>query len=179
MLYQGFVIKKTDIGEYDQIVTLYTKEFGKVTGIAKSVKKNSSKQAGHLDVFNLVDFIFVTGKNYPIITNAQSVETFSGIKSDLAKNVIGFFILEMVENLVYDHDRDAVFWNFLIEKLEELEKIGNSNGSLKKFFLDLKGGFVDILGYGGNLNEKDARNFLISLSQRNPYSLLLIDAVIK
>ena len=57
MLLRGIVIRKTESGEHHQLVTLYTKELGKIRVMAKSAKKNTSKQAGHLDLFNLADFV--------------------------------------------------------------------------------------------------------------------------
>ncbi len=179
MLYQGIVIKKTDSGEHNQLVTLYTKELGKLTAIAKSVKKNTSKQAGHLDVLNLVDFIFVAGKNYPIITSAQSLETFSGIKSSLSKNALASFILEAIDSLVYDHDKDPGLWDFLLKKLNALDKSQFFNGNLEVFFADLKKEFVKVLGYSGSLGEREVNDFLASLSSRRFYSLQFIEAVVK
>ncbi len=179
MLYQGVVIKKTDSGEHSQLITLYTKEFGKLIAIAKSVKKNTSKQAGHLDVLNLVDFIFVAGKNYPIITSAQSLETFTGIKSLLSKNALALFVLEAVDNLVYDYDKDPALWDFLLKKLNDLDKNQFLNGDFEDFFTDLKKELVKVLGYANDLQEREINNLLISLSSRQFYSLQFIEAVVK
>ena len=179
MLYQGIVIKKTDSGEHNQLVTLYTREFGKATAIAKSLKKNTSKQAGHLDVLNLVNFIFVSGKNYPIITSAQSLKTFAGIRSDLTKNFLAFFFLEAIESLVYDHDKDPALWDFLTAKLKELDKLEPLNGNFERFFADLKKGLVKVLGYSDNHGKKDFNIFLASLSPRAFFSLHLIDGILR
>ena len=59
---RAIVLKKQNTNEYDQLVTCYTEEFGKLTAIAKSVLKPSSIQAMHLDLFNLVDFELVSGR---------------------------------------------------------------------------------------------------------------------
>ena len=178
MLYQGIVIKKTDTGEHNQLVTLYTKEFGKVTAVAKSLKKNTSKQAGHLDILNLANFIFVSGKNYPIITSAQSLETFNGIKASLAKSFLAFFFLEALDNLVYENDKDPALWDFLNSKLEELDKLETLNGNFNLFFSGLKDGLSGVLGYPGNFGEKDFNVFLSSLSSRVFYSLNLVSDII-
>src|SRR3989338_10591673 len=105
MLLKGIVIRKTESGEHNQIITVYTKELEKIRVLAKSAKKNTSKQAGHLDLFNLVDFVAVPGKNYPIITQAQSSENFLDIKSSYPKMMAGFFVLESFHRLVYEQEQ--------------------------------------------------------------------------
>ena len=179
MLYQGIVIKKTDTGEHNQLVTLYTKEFGKVMAVAKSLKKNTSKQAGHLDILNLANFIFVSGKNYPIITSAQSLETFNGIKSDLTKSFLAFFFLEALDNLVYENDKDPALWDFLTTKFEELDKLEPLNGNFNLFYSGLREGLSKVLGYPDNSGEKDFNVLLSSLSSRAFYSLNLISDIIE
>ena len=57
------MVKKINVGEYDQLVILYTKEFGKITAIAKSVVKPESKQTSHLDILNLIDFPVPLSRN--------------------------------------------------------------------------------------------------------------------
>src|SRR3989344_6781387 len=61
MLTLAIIIKKQNTNEYDQLISCYTKELGKITAIAKSILKHSSVQAMHLDVLNLVEFDLVGG----------------------------------------------------------------------------------------------------------------------
>ena len=49
----GIVIKKQNKKESDQLLTVLTKEFGKVVFTAKGVRKESAKLAGHLGLFNM------------------------------------------------------------------------------------------------------------------------------
>lgn len=170
MLFRGIVIKKTDVGEYNQMVTLYTREFGKIAGLAKSVKKPSSKQAGHLDIFNLVDFLTVPGKSQPIIRSAQSVETFGRLKSSLTATSAGFFLLEAFDRLVYEEEKDAALWQFLASSFYKL------NGShyetdAKNLLPELKSEFLSVLGYSRNMGKRDADQFLESLGRRKFLSL--------
>ena len=71
MLTLAIIIKKQNTNEYDQLISCYTKELGKITAIAKSILKHSSVQAMHLDVLNLVEFDLVDAAN-------RIVKTYSG-----------------------------------------------------------------------------------------------------
>ena len=77
---KAIIIKKQMTKEYDQLITCYSQEWGKLTAIAKSSLKESSIQGMHLDVLNLVDFDLINGRATPIITGAQSENTFSHIR---------------------------------------------------------------------------------------------------
>ncbi len=164
MLLRGIVIRKTESGEHHLMVTVYTKELGKVRVLAKSAKKNTSKQAGHLDLFNLVDFVAVPGKSYPIITQAQSLENFLGVKSSFAKMMTGFFILEVFHRLVYEEEHDPALWNFLNEQLNILNDMEKSEAQL--MLDDFKKGLLNVLGYHHHIDKQEVDYFLQSLSSQ-------------
>lgn len=177
MLTRGIVIKKVDSGENNQLITLYTKDFGKLTAVAKSIKKPASKQACHLDTLNLVDFLLVSGKNYPIITSAQSLKTFPGIKASLSKSAVGSFVLEAFNNLIYDNDKDPKLWDFISGLLEQLEGSDMPFAELQNFFVNTEKELVYLLGYSGKTESKDLNYFLTFLSARKFFSPELISQV--
>ncbi len=176
MISRGVVLKRTESGEDHQLITFYTREFGKLVGIAKSVKKSISKQASHLEVFNLVDFRLIAGRAYPIVASAQSVETFYNLKNSLDKLAVGFFLLEAFNRLVYDHEQDTALWNFLISSLQELEilTIGETAGGSAE---RLKGRLLNVLGYAQDWKKKEADYFLELLSQKRFLSLDFINTM--
>ena len=105
---KAIIIKKQNTNEYDQFVTCYTQEFGKLTAIAKSVLKHGSIQAMHLDVFNLVDFELVQGRSLPIIAGAQSENSLGILR---AQSVFGgcAFFSEIIDKMVPELEKDENF----------------------------------------------------------------------
>src|SRR3989338_2609439 len=141
---KAIIIKKENTNEYDQWVTCYTEKFGKLKTIAKSILKPSSIQALHLDIFNLAEFELISGRGMPIITGAQAINSFSGIKSSLAKTATAYFFIEAVDKMVFENDKDEKLWSFLVSFLEELNKNDSSPARL------LRQGqirLLDTLGY--------------------------------
>lgn len=173
MLLKGIVVRKMEVGEHNQLVTVYTQELGKIRVLAKSAKKNTSKQAGHLELFNLVDFVAVPGKNYPIITQAQSSENFLGIKSSFPKLMAGFFVLETFHRLVYEEERDLNLWSFLNGQLNKLN--GLEKSETKSMLAEFKKELLEVLGYKQNINKEEIDYFLQSLSAHKFSSLHLLD----
>lgn len=147
MTTKAIIIKKQNTGEYDQLVTCYAEEFGKLTAIAKSILKPNSIQALHLDNFNLVEFDLVVGSaswRMPIITGAQVVDSFMRIKNSLAKTAIAYFFAEAVDKMVFDNDKDKELWTFLVSFLGELNI---DSGNLVTLFRQGQARLLDTLGY--------------------------------
>lgn len=144
MLTRAVIIKKQNTNEYDQLVTCYTKDFGKLTAVAKSILKSGSIQALHLDDFNLVEFELINGRGTPIVTGAQIINSFAGIKNSLAKTAIAYFFAEAIDKMVFENDKDEKLWSFLVTFLGELnEKSAASTKLLREGQFKL----LNILGY--------------------------------
>jgi len=147
---RAIILKKQNTNEYDQLVTCYTEEFGKLTAIAKSVLKPSSIQAMHLDVFNLVEFDLISGRGMPIITGAQVEETYLEIKSNLSRLAAAYFFTEVIDRIAFDYQQDGELWNFLSSLIGKLNKGADQE---KDFVIKNKIAFLNILGYAPNFGE--------------------------
>lgn len=155
---RAVILKKQNTGEYDQLVTCYTEEFGKLTAVAKSVLKPNSIQAMHLDVFNLVDFELINGRATPIIAGAQAENTYPNMKSNLSFLATAYFFTEVIDRIAFDYQQDEKLWNFLVSLLDGLNHDQSSrslaSGRLGGGFLRVKQlELLDILGYAPNLTE--------------------------
>lgn len=147
---KAIILKKQNTGEYDQLVTCFTEEFGKITAVAKSILKPSSIQSMHLDIFNLVDFELVNSRSVPIITGANTESAFPNLKNDLSCSATAFFFTETADRFFFEYQRDDELWDFFNRLLGELD----SGPAHTKDFLKAKQlEFLDILGYIPNLKE--------------------------
>lgn len=81
----GFVLKKTNIGDFDVGYCFFTKKYGKINLTARSVKKPLSKLAGQLEPPSLVNFIFSPAGNGGILTTALAKKSFLKIRRDFDK----------------------------------------------------------------------------------------------
>lgn len=141
---KAIIIKKQNINEYDQLVSCYTEEHGKLTAIAKSILKRSSLQAMHLDVLNLVDFELINGRAMPIIASAQAEDIYANIKNSLASLAVASFFMEVFDKFVFENQKDAKLWSFLFGLLEELDCPLVRHG---EFLKEKQAEFLGVLGY--------------------------------
>jgi len=68
---EGVVLKRSNVGEADRIVTVLTKEHGKIAGVAKGVRKVTSSKKSYLEPGNHVRIFLIKTKSMPIITQAS------------------------------------------------------------------------------------------------------------
>ena len=69
---EALVIRHTNFGEADRILTLYSREKGKIRVVAKGVRKLKSRKAGHLEPFTRVQLQLAKGRDLPIVTQAET-----------------------------------------------------------------------------------------------------------
>ncbi len=119
---KALIIKKQNTNEYDQFVTCYTQEFGKLTAIARSVVKHNSIQAMHLDVLNLVEFELINGKAMPIIAGAQAENCYRELKSSVPSLAVAHFFAEVIDKRVPEMEKDEQLWNFMTDLLDKLNR---------------------------------------------------------
>src|SRR3989338_7335833 len=70
-------------GEADMMISAYTKDFGGVTVLAKSVRLEKSKLRGALDMFSLAHIGFVAGRDIYRLTHAESLCVFPRLREDM------------------------------------------------------------------------------------------------
>lgn len=144
---QAIIIKKQNTNEHDQWVTVYSKEHGKLTAIAKSVLKDTSIQGMHLDLLNLVEFDLISGRGMPIISAAQVENPFQKLKGSLSSLAAAYFFLEILDKIVFDSQPDKELWDFLVSFLKKANSKEVTLATFRQNQLQL----LNILGYAPQL----------------------------
>jgi len=110
---KGIILRRTNLGEADRIITIFTDKFGKIKVIAKGVRKTLSKMAGHLEPFCLTKLQIAEGRNLDIITSAEVEKCFFDIRSDLAKIKTCFYLAEIIDKMVEERDAHPEIFELL------------------------------------------------------------------
>ena len=107
---EALTLKKTSLGEADLLITLYTRESGILRAVAKGARRSTSKLVGHLEPLTLTRLSLARGRNLDIITQAQIVENFTPLKSDLTGITKGLYVAELVDGFgSEDHANEALY----------------------------------------------------------------------
>ena len=121
---EGFILKKNDLREADQIFTVFTKDYGKIKILARAIRKIKSKLRSGADLFYLSELEFIQGKAYKTLTDAIALNKFKEIKKDLDKLKTVQQIADALNNLVHQEEQDEKIWALLLE-VEAFEKLDN------------------------------------------------------
>ena len=118
----GIILKREDFRERDERIVLYTKEFGKLSVVAKGTKRIEAKLRGNLDIFNFVDIIFVEGAHFFILTGVETRERFLNLIKDPYIYGAAVSCARSVVDIFEENVKDKEFFkalNFTIKKLDE------------------------------------------------------------
>ena len=82
----GIVIRSTDVFETSSVVTIFTREVGKVSGLAKGARRLKSPLQGGLDLLDVSDIVLLhkTSEALDLVTEAAPIERFGSLRRDLA-----------------------------------------------------------------------------------------------
>ncbi len=117
---EGIILKRNNFGEADRMITALTDRFGKIAIVARGVRRITSRRAGNVEILNRVSLHLFKGKNYTL-TEAQSLETFPVIKSQLTLSTIAFHLIELTDKILVDDSPNHQAYNLLLTALRFLE----------------------------------------------------------
>jgi DNA repair protein RecO (recombination protein O) len=101
---EAVVLRHSDFGEADRLLTLYTREHGKVRAIAKGARKIASRKAGHLEPFTRVKLQFAKGRDLLIVTQAETIDAYPSLRADLTLTGYAAYVLELLDRFVPDEE---------------------------------------------------------------------------
>ena len=146
---QGIIIKRKNLGEYDRLLTVYTKEFGKILVKAKSIRKNQSKLRGHLELFLFTHLMIAPGKGFDIITGAETIESFPYLHKDLPCLTATYYLSELIDKLIVGQEQDEEIWKLFYSTFQQLNQ---ENKDIKIIINDFENQLLEFLGYGKQEN---------------------------
>jgi len=110
---EAIVLRTHKLGEADRIVTMLTRENGKVRAVAKGVRRTSSKFGARLEPFMMIDVQLHAGRNLDIVTQVETIGAYGRqIGEDYPLYTAGAAMLETADRLVEAEHEPAVqqFW---------------------------------------------------------------------
>lgn len=120
-------IKSYNLSESDRIVLMYSREKGLLRGVAKGSKKPKSKLGGRMDMLVANKLMLFKGKNLDTICQAEALNTFNNLRTDMDKMLYAMYMSEIVTNFGTEEDPNSaeiydIFYKALT-KLSETKSI--------------------------------------------------------
>ena len=142
----GYVLRRTNYGEADRILNLITPA-GKISVMAKGVRREKSKLAGGVEMFTLSEYNVHFGKgDFGTLTGAKMVQHYGEIMKDLARIELASLILKKV-SMAADSSDSAEFFEIVDQSLKSI----NKNVDLRKVEIWYLLNLVKVMGEEVNL----------------------------
>ncbi len=118
----GLVLRSTDYSETSRIATIWTQEFGKVRVLAKGGRRLRSNFESALDLLTVCSIVLLrkSSGGLDLLTEAQVVERFPRLRTDLAALYAGYYVAELLGDWTEDYDPHPILFTEARETLRAL-----------------------------------------------------------
>ena len=106
---EAIVLRTQKLGEADRIITVLSRQHGRIRAVAKGVRRTTSRWGSRLEPFTHVDLQLAEGRSLDVITQAETLTPFhSRLGMDYERYTAGTVMLETADRLVYEEKQPAL-----------------------------------------------------------------------
>lgn len=136
---EAIVIRQADFSETSRVVTLFSRDFGKISVVAKGAKRLKGPFDAALDLLASSRIVFIRKSNdsLDILTEAQLISRFRPADNDLTRLYGGYYVAELLSSLTEDYDPHPTLYNDTIITLQRLAESPQPQQVLLRFELTL------------------------------------------
>ncbi len=145
---EAIVLKRQDLGEADRLLTVLSPDRGKLRLVGKGIRKPTSRKAGHLELFTHTNLLVAQGRNLDIITQAEMVRPFRGLREDLTRTSYAYYVAELVDQFATEGTENVALFRLLLEMLGALETARRLDVLTRSFELHV----LEVAGYRPQLH---------------------------
>ena len=140
----AIVLRRLDYGDADRILTLLTREEGKLSAIAKGARRPRTRSGANLDLFTRSRLLLARGRNLDVVAQAERRADSRHIAGNLERTAYASLVAEIVDKVLEErHPVDDIF-DLVAETLANLNRTQRSARADVAWFLMR---MLDILGY--------------------------------
>lgn len=118
---EGLILKRKNFGEADRVLTVLTDRYGKISVIARGVRRITSRRAGNIEVLNRVKLHMFKAKSYTL-SEAESLDTYQRLKENLTLTTTAFHVIELVDRLTVEDQVNRQLYSLATSVLKVLEQ---------------------------------------------------------
>lgn len=137
------VLRHSDWGEADRLLVLYSREAGKLRAVAKGVRKLKSRKAGHLEPFTRVKLLLARGREFWIVTQAETVDAYLPVREDLVRTAYAGYVIELLDRSTYEEGENQALYHLLVDTLGRVSTLPDPFFAVRYYEIRL----LDLLGF--------------------------------
>lgn len=145
---EGLVLRQTKYDDWDKILTIFTRNNGKIQAIAKGARRPKGSLIAGTQVFAYSEFLLYRGKNLYQVNQADIIESFFSLRDDLYKLAYATYIAELVDAGAVDELANIKLFDLSIKTLRVLSKLKKD---YKKLLIAFELKYISFIGYRPHL----------------------------
>jgi DNA repair protein RecO (recombination protein O) len=147
---EAIVLNSRNFRQTSLIVNFYTRDFGKLSGLLKGARQDTTKFNSNLDVFSLNEIIFYkkTKSSLHLVSQCDSKRDFRSIKNNLERLRRAFNLVELLDILTVQEDKNERIFDLAVACLQQLESSHNPDRISMAFKIKL----LDFCGFKPHLD---------------------------
>lgn len=151
---EAIVLRTYRLGEADKIVSLFTRQMGRVRAVASGAQRTKSRYGGSLEALGYVRLWFYERENRDLarLNSAEIIESFFEMQRDYGKHLAGQYVVEVCEQLLPEREVNERVFRLLLVVLRSLKRFREVDRPLIYFnywMLRLAGFLPDLAVCGG------------------------------
>lgn len=166
---EGVILSRRNFGEADRLLIIYTKDYGKITALAKGVRRPRSKKAGHIELGNWCKIFIARGKSLDLLTEVEVKRAFGITEFGEKKANKIYHLLEIVDILTPANQKNLRVFSLLVSFLKKAsysEDFNLVSSSFKTKLLSALGFFSS-----HNLKESQAKSVFAMMENEDFQSI--------
>ena len=110
---EAIVIRRRDWGEADRLLTLYSREKGKIQAVAKGARKPRSRKSGHVELFARTRLLVARSRSIDIVTQAETVEIYRLLRESLETATLAHYFAELLDRFTGEAEPDQALYHLI------------------------------------------------------------------
>jgi DNA repair protein RecO (recombination protein O) len=149
----AIVLRSLNYGESDRIVTFFTRDFGKIKGIAKGARRSRKRFQNALGLFSYIRLSFFEreGMGLMRVDGCDILQSFPRIREDLKKIFFGNYYLELVDEMAGEREASREAFDLIRSFLSRLDETEANEEQLRVFEIRM----LSLFGYQPNMRKCD------------------------
>lgn len=130
---RSIILRARDLRESDQLITVFSEKEGKLTAVAKGVKKPKSSLRGCVQPFCHSLLFFSQGRELDLITQGRVIDFYGNSREDLHRTLHNIYMMEILDKSLMDRAPLPHLYQAMIDVLELINQEG-FNSILIRYF---------------------------------------------
>src|SRR5512139_509805 len=135
---EAIVTHRSDWGEADRLLTVLSRERGKLRLNAKGARKVGSRKSGHVELFVRSSMLVAKGRgDLDIVSQVETIDAYRGLREDLTRSTYAHYAVELIDAFAEEGSEQPELFDLLAEALKWIETTNNLPLTARYFELQL------------------------------------------